>query len=310
MKKTRVLAVLMSAALSMATALPAYAGTWKQDAVGRWYEHDDGSYCQNGWDYIGDAYYYFDENGYLMTNSTTPDGYKVDATGKWIEHTTNNVSQSGIRSEILDAKLDEPIIQIDNLLIRYDASQSVSDFVNYVEQQGYTVEWDSNQLMNPRDSNEVKVYKNGQLYFKMRYENCSGKITRANDDNVVIEGFISDYISHDASRNTWLPTGINLNGDGLYYDESLFDEYRGGYKDEVLTDQNLIRKTLWVKYDTAIGTPGYRSNFIHLFFDANTLECKRVWYVEKNYIPFWSFHTKTWLDNIVNMMGPQSLPNR
>ena len=37
-----------------------------------------------GWEKIGDKYYYFDNNGLLLTNTTTPDGYKLDATGAWI----------------------------------------------------------------------------------------------------------------------------------------------------------------------------------------------------------------------------------
>ena len=37
-----------------------------------------------GWEKIGDKYYYFNTDGLLVTNSVTPDGYKLDATGAWI----------------------------------------------------------------------------------------------------------------------------------------------------------------------------------------------------------------------------------
>ena len=37
-----------------------------------------------GWEKIGDKYYYFNTDGLLVTNSTTPDGYKLDETGAWI----------------------------------------------------------------------------------------------------------------------------------------------------------------------------------------------------------------------------------
>ena len=38
-----------------------------------------------GWAQIDGNYYYFDGNGILMTNTTTPDGYVVDASGKWMK---------------------------------------------------------------------------------------------------------------------------------------------------------------------------------------------------------------------------------
>ena len=74
---------------------------WKYD--GRWwYQNSDGSYPKNSWKAIYGAWYYFDGNGYMLTNqwidgeyfvgsdgvmltnTNTPDGYQVDASGKWI----------------------------------------------------------------------------------------------------------------------------------------------------------------------------------------------------------------------------------
>ena len=294
----------IASVLSIVMGITAYAGIWKQNSVGRWYEHDDGSYCQNGWDNIDNAYYYFDENGYLLTNTTTPDGYKVDADGKWIENSTSNVSQSGIRSEILDADFDEPIVQIDNLLIRYDCSVTLSDFVNYVEQQGYTTEYDSDKRMDPGKIGYVRVYKNGSKYFTMSYINESDKIARANDDNVVIYGFLSANVSKDASRNTWLPTGFNLNGDGLYYDESLFHEHK--FHDErTFADENLIMKPYSFGYDTKApnGKKGKGFNYVYMFFDADTLECKRVWYESLDWITSRDFYGKLNAKNAVDRMG-------
>lgn len=43
-----------------------------------------------GWNQIDGKWYYFSmeegsENGMLLKNTTTPDGYKVDADGVWIQ---------------------------------------------------------------------------------------------------------------------------------------------------------------------------------------------------------------------------------
>lgn len=88
MKKTKVLLAVTILTASM--SITALAGEWKQDSIGYWYQNNDGSYTVNGWQWIDgnddgiSESYYFDANGYLLVNSTTPDGYTVDENGKWI----------------------------------------------------------------------------------------------------------------------------------------------------------------------------------------------------------------------------------
>ena len=71
-------------------SFPASAGEWKQDTAGYWWQEDDGNYPAGTWQWIdgnqdGTAEcYYFDESGYLLTDTTTPDGYLVDGNGCWI----------------------------------------------------------------------------------------------------------------------------------------------------------------------------------------------------------------------------------
>lgn len=87
MKKMRIVAVTLgfAGALSMA----AYAGAWAKNAQGWWYNNGDGTWPVNTWQWIdgnGDGVaecYYFDPNGYCLTNTRTPDGYTVNADGAW-----------------------------------------------------------------------------------------------------------------------------------------------------------------------------------------------------------------------------------
>lgn len=88
------------------TSTPASGGSagWIQDNVGWWYRNADGSYTANGWQLINNAWYAFDGSGYMrtgwiptngvwyycdtnngamLTNAWTPDGYWVDANGVW-----------------------------------------------------------------------------------------------------------------------------------------------------------------------------------------------------------------------------------
>ena len=58
---------------------------WKQDTNGWWWQNNDGSYPANEWKWIGDKCYYFNGNGYMLSDTITPDGFKVGADGAWIQ---------------------------------------------------------------------------------------------------------------------------------------------------------------------------------------------------------------------------------
>lgn len=92
MKNTkRLLAIVIATATMASQAMPAFAAEWKQNEIGYWYQEDNGSYPTNSWKWINGRCYYFDSNGYMLANTTTPDGYTVDASGAW---TVNGVVQT------------------------------------------------------------------------------------------------------------------------------------------------------------------------------------------------------------------------
>lgn len=70
--------------MMLLTATPAFAGQWKLDNNGWWYQNDDSSYPVNSWQWIDGKCYYFNTSGYCLINTVTPDGYTVDETGAWI----------------------------------------------------------------------------------------------------------------------------------------------------------------------------------------------------------------------------------
>lgn len=88
MKKTRLFLTVLS--MTAVMSITALAGEWKQDAVGWWYQNDDGSYSVNQWQWIDGNHdgiaecYYFNENGYCLMDTTTPDQYFVNADGAWV----------------------------------------------------------------------------------------------------------------------------------------------------------------------------------------------------------------------------------
>ena len=82
--------LILAGVLSLSLTVPVFAGSWQLDANGYWYQNDDHSYPANTWQWIDGnndgiaESYYFNENGYLLVNTTTPDGFTVDANGAWI----------------------------------------------------------------------------------------------------------------------------------------------------------------------------------------------------------------------------------
>lgn len=63
MKKLRLFIAVMTVSASM--SITAFAGQWKQDNIGWWYQNDDTSYPTNVIKQIDGPWYYFDSTGYM-----------------------------------------------------------------------------------------------------------------------------------------------------------------------------------------------------------------------------------------------------
>lgn len=67
-------------------------GGWRQNTTGWWYAKNAAGteWYRDGWYWIDgnkdgvSECYYFDANGYMLANTTTPDGYQVNNDGAWI----------------------------------------------------------------------------------------------------------------------------------------------------------------------------------------------------------------------------------
>ena len=90
----KVMVVMVAFLLTLAMAVPAFAegqkkGRWVADGSRYWFEYAAGGYPTNTWDWIDSdddgiaECYYFDENGYILTNQFK-DGYKLNNLGQWV----------------------------------------------------------------------------------------------------------------------------------------------------------------------------------------------------------------------------------
>lgn len=97
MKNKKLAVLAMATGLSVLSCIPAFAGQWKQDNIGWWYQEDNGSYPVSTWKWIdgnGDGVaecYYFNASGYMISNTSTPDSYSVNNDGAW---TVNGIVQT------------------------------------------------------------------------------------------------------------------------------------------------------------------------------------------------------------------------
>lgn len=58
---------------------------WNSNNVGKWYEDEYGNYPTSQWKYIDGYWYYFNNYGFMLEDTVTPDGYTVDKEGRWIK---------------------------------------------------------------------------------------------------------------------------------------------------------------------------------------------------------------------------------
>ncbi|MDO5564308.1 MAG: hypothetical protein Q4F88_03675 [Eubacteriales bacterium] len=97
MKKMK---ILISTFFIFAICIMSFAGTWLNDSTGwKYQEYVGGPFTRSGWHWI-DANnsgvakcYFFMEDGYILTNTITPDGYIINASGEWV---VNGIVQTKI----------------------------------------------------------------------------------------------------------------------------------------------------------------------------------------------------------------------
>ena len=126
--------------LSIGLSFVSYAGEWKQDTNGQWWQNDDGTYPKSSWQWIDGNQdgiaecYYFDENGYMMSDTTTPDKYQVNADGAWVvdgvvqsqSSTTETLSKSYGGYSINPILLEEMTVPLQKIVDKYGSIKDMN----------------------------------------------------------------------------------------------------------------------------------------------------------------------------------------
>ena len=88
MAKRALLAMGLAGIMAAGYPTAVFAGEWRQDSTGYWWQNDDGSYPKAAWQWLDDnrdgvaECYYFGQDGYMAAN-TEIDGYQVNGDGAW-----------------------------------------------------------------------------------------------------------------------------------------------------------------------------------------------------------------------------------
>lgn len=88
--KKNVATLMTAAVMTAAMTMTAFAGEWKQDAKGWWWQNDNGGYPSNEWAWLDgnrdgvSECYFFSSDGYLLVNTTVEGQYAVNADGAWV----------------------------------------------------------------------------------------------------------------------------------------------------------------------------------------------------------------------------------
>lgn len=147
--------VLPALALSAVLTMPVFAGTWKQDNVGWWYERDDKSLPISNWEQIDGSWYYFNEQGYMLSNqwlgnyylgstgamltNTVIDGYQIGADGAYIpsgnsntQNTSTPVSNNNSNTEtVVNNRATDYILNKNSHIFHYSSCTAVQKMKEY-----------------------------------------------------------------------------------------------------------------------------------------------------------------------------------
>lgn len=170
------------------SSITVFAGAWVKDTKGYWYRNDDGSYPKSAWQEIDKEWYYFDTNGYMVSNiwigeyylgaegkmlknTTTPDGFYVDQTGK-------KQSKSSQTTNTVNTHANETVTASQSGVQKNNTTTGGSIAVNTATTREYILNNNSYKFHLP-DCGSVKRMKAPKSYTgtfdeirKMGYEPC------------------------------------------------------------------------------------------------------------------------------------------
>ncbi|MDD3252660.1 MAG: hypothetical protein PHV18_08880 [Lachnospiraceae bacterium] len=227
-KKITVLA--MVSLFTIGAANIAFAGTWKNGAEPNqekwWYDNGDGTSPSNGWQWIdGNAdgiseSYYFDSNGWLLADTTTPDGYTVNEKGAWVQ---NGIVQT---KTVSVASANKNVTGTYNYLYTavYVFNAEIQNYELYGKTPENTVIFDFSEedwidKYNPLMDERFKLEQAADFAVKVYVEGASDDKIKVHHNNSELSEF--SYFANQGSQ--WNYVGYEY--DGTYTPQTSTEDY-------------------------------------------------------------------------------------
>ena len=125
----------VAALLTMTLNFHIHGAVWKSGTDGSqnkwWYDYEDGTCARNGWYWLdGDQdgsweCYCFDEEGWLIMDTVTPDGYTVNKDGAWTVHGIVQVWDSRQQENEAEERM-EIQVQSEGKILRFELNDSLA----------------------------------------------------------------------------------------------------------------------------------------------------------------------------------------
>ena len=170
MKKVKLVVATIIATTVM--SMTAFAGEWKQDTTGWWYQNDNGSYPINCWQEINGKQYYFNESGYMLANTITPDGKQVGINGELVEEPLFDIATEKYRKKFTDYQLSTDDHGNAVIVIYFDFTNNSNGIMSASGGSIYTSAYQNGVKLDlgiiRKDNDETHRAHKGQVdYFKL-----------------------------------------------------------------------------------------------------------------------------------------------
>ena len=183
--------------MALATSITAFAGTWKLDAKGWWWDNGNGTWPAGCWQWCdgnGDGIaecYYFDANGYCQLGGTTPDGYTVNNDGAW---TVNGVVQTKVSANTGSVTTDSSASQQSGAYESNGGSEKNADRARQLKEKGfyyYTTSADGKYLVYSTEHSSINVPKR----YKELFESLDIEYYTSNLDESEVSELVFDLVN-------------------------------------------------------------------------------------------------------------------
>jgi len=165
--------------LSYLTPITSNAGIWRngEDSNQWWYDNENGTYASNGWYWIDgnndqiEECYYFDEKGWLLMNTVTPDGYQVNNYGQWMINGEVKSKAKLVSNPVSDNRKEK------NKIKSIAISQIGRPYSPVYPREAYSSKW---KLKTIKDLSEISTWiptfiYNEKGYLVEKYDYSSGE---------------------------------------------------------------------------------------------------------------------------------------